>query len=83
MKTKLVFDFNLREKEAAAVIGVCPRTISNYRTSGTIPDYCYRQMGRTYRYCGDLLRKWQATPASERPIEEIKIRELIRQSLKF
>lgn len=62
MKTK--FTFNLTEKAAAQTLGVCLKTVQNWRKNGTLPDYLYTKFGAAghprVRYCEELLLKWQA-----------------------
>jgi predicted DNA-binding transcriptional regulator AlpA len=48
----------LSEREAAARVGLSPRTLENYRTSGTGPAFC--KLGRRVLYRPADLDAWIA-----------------------
>jgi hypothetical protein len=66
--------YTLSEQDAAKMIGVCLRTVSNRRSDGRLPKYLYRDFGTKfkpwYRYNKILLMRWLMIPPENRESEE-------------
>lgn len=72
-KTVQDYIFTLSEQDAAKLIGVCSKTVSNHRINGRMPTYLYRNFGTQkkpwYRYNEILLMRWFIVTPEQREQE--------------
>jgi hypothetical protein len=59
----MIYQFNSTRNEAAAAIGISPKTLRKWEQRGKISSHVYTRMGyKTVRYCIPLLTDWQIDP---------------------